>query len=116
MARLKAIWQERNDGYPPRYHPYFLRLMEKFDISYRLDNDETHSLVPQLVPHARPTLPWSHGSPLTLAGIRSLSLTFSLLPPGSRAGPVAHRAPPPVIDREQALAAGGVPAPPDRRL
>jgi hypothetical protein len=79
-TRLKAIWQEREDGYPPQYHPYFLRLMEKFDISYRLDNDETRSLVPQLVPHARPNLPWSHGSPLT-AGIRSLSLTCSLSEP-----------------------------------
>ena len=54
--------------------------MEKFDISYRLDNDETHSLIPQLVPHARPALPWSHGSPLT-AGFRSLSLTCSLSEP-----------------------------------
>ena len=37
-AWLKQIWQNRpgSPGYPTRYHPYFLRLMEKFDISYRL--------------------------------------------------------------------------------
>jgi internalin A len=27
-ARLVDIWQNRQDGYPARYHPYFLRLME----------------------------------------------------------------------------------------
>jgi internalin A len=76
-ARLRGIWQDREDGYPAQYHPYFLRLMEKFDISYRLDGDETHSLVPQLVPHQRPALAWSHGAPLA-AGMRSLSLTCRL--------------------------------------
>ena len=45
-ARLKEIWQARQDGYAARYHPYFLRLMEKFDISFRLDGDELHSLLP----------------------------------------------------------------------
>ena len=54
--RLRSIWQDREDGpsYPARYHPYFLRLMEKFEISYRLDEDEAHSLVAQLVPYQRP--------------------------------------------------------------
>ena len=58
--RLREIWQDRKEGpsYPIRYHPYFLRLMEKFDISYRLDGDEYHSLVAQLVPYKRPLLPW----------------------------------------------------------
>jgi internalin A len=51
--------------------------MEKFDISYRLDGDETHSLVPQLVPHQRPALPWQLGS-APQAGIRSLALTCRL--------------------------------------
>ena len=55
-ARLKEIWQDR-PGYPVRYHRYFLRLMEKFDISYRLE-DEQRSLVAQLVPYERPALPW----------------------------------------------------------
>jgi internalin A len=59
-ARLKDIWLSRDGGreYPLRYHPYFLRLMEKFDISYRLEGDELHSLVAQLVSHERPELPW----------------------------------------------------------
>lgn len=76
-VRLKAIWRDRADGYPAQYHPYFLRLMEKFDISYRLDGDEGHSLVPQLVPHQRPLLPWSHDSSPSV-GMRSLSLTCRL--------------------------------------
>ena len=113
-TRLKAIWQERENGYPSQYHAYFLRLMEKFDISYRLDNDETHSLIPQLVPHAPQALPWSWQITLT-AGFRSLSLTCSLSERHYRASPLAHRAPPPVID-EHALAAGSIPAPSDCRL
>ena len=58
--RLREIWQDRKEGptYPARYHPYFLRLMEKFDISYRSDGDEYRSLVAQLVPYKRPLLPW----------------------------------------------------------
>jgi len=79
-ARLREIWQRPDDGYPARYHPYFLRLMEKFDISYRLDSDETRSLVSQLVPHQRPVLPWSHDSPVA-AGVRSLSLKCRLSEP-----------------------------------
>jgi internalin A len=75
--RLKAIWETRDGGYPARYHPYFLRLMEKFDISYRLEDDESHSLVPQLVPHQHPTLPWGLGG-TPAAGCRTLSLTCRL--------------------------------------
>jgi len=81
-ARLKDIWQDRDGGYPARYHPYFLRLMEKFDISYRLDGDETHSLVPQMAPHQRPALPWDAADrPPT--GVRSLSLTCRMSEPAS---------------------------------
>jgi internalin A len=74
--RLKAIWQDRG-GYDAKYHPYFLRLMEKFDISYRLDDDENHSLVPQLVSHQRPALPWQFGDPCP-TGVRTLTLTCRL--------------------------------------
>jgi internalin A len=58
-SRLSTIWGPRdgNEGYPSRYHPYFLRLMEKFDISYRIPDEEA-SLVAQLVPYERPDLPW----------------------------------------------------------
>jgi internalin A len=75
--RLKAIWQDRDGGYDAKYHPYFLRLMEKFDISYRLDDDEYHSLVPQLVPHQRPALPWQFRDPCP-PGLRTLMLTCHL--------------------------------------
>lgn len=44
--RLREIWTDEL-GYPTKYHPYFLRLMEKFDVSYRLPDREA-SLVGQL--------------------------------------------------------------------
>ena len=57
---LRRIWWDHKnpdfESYDPALHPYFLRLMEKFDVSYRLD--EQNSLVAQLVPVARPELPW----------------------------------------------------------
>ena len=74
-ARLRLIWRGRSGrpGYPQRYHPYFLRLMEKFDVSYRLENEDRRSLVAQLVPHDRPDLPWDwHTRPQER--IRQLSL------------------------------------------
>jgi internalin A len=79
-ARLAEIWRDRPDGfaYPAPYHPYFLRLMEKFDISYRLEDDEYRSLVAQLVPYDRPDdLPWSTGTPPS-DGTRRLALVCQL--------------------------------------
>ena len=79
-ANLKAIWQNDGKEYPARYHPYFLRLMEKFDISYRLE-DEHASLVAQLVPYERPAdLPWQHGAPAA-EGTRVLSMECRLSEP-----------------------------------
>ncbi|MEV4831174.1 COR domain-containing protein [Micromonospora sp. NPDC049257] len=64
-ARLCEIWQSPEPGrrhYPAEHHPYFLRLMEKFDVSYRLP--EAHkSLVAQLVPYQKPRLPWQQVVP-----------------------------------------------------
>ncbi|GHJ52890.1 hypothetical protein Nm8I071_21970 [Nonomuraea sp. TT08I-71] len=76
--RLKEIWLRGPDGgsYPAEYHPYFLRLMEKFDVSYRLA-DEDSSLIAQLVPHERPTLKWQHQTALP-ESLRSLSLICEL--------------------------------------
>jgi internalin A len=73
-ARLRDVWQHRADGpaYPARLHPYLLRLMEYFDVSYRLDPPDV-SLVGQLVPHARPALPWGLDD-LPAPGMRSLSV------------------------------------------
>jgi len=81
-ARLREIWQDRNSAsaYPARYHRYFLRLMEKFDVSYRLDGDELRSLVAQLVPHERPVLPWQFRTQ-SPAGLRTLALVCRLSEP-----------------------------------
>ena len=79
-ARLKTIWQDRPDGYDRRYHRYFLRLMEKFDISYRLDSDHLHSLVAQVVPHQRPALPWQATTTLR-EGSRALRMICRMSEP-----------------------------------
>ena len=78
-ARLAEIWRGRQGtrAYAPHYYPYFLRLMEKFDISYRLEDDEYRSLVAQLVPHERPDLPWDGRIPPS-DGVRSLALVCHL--------------------------------------
>jgi internalin A len=78
-TRLKAIWRDRPDGpgYPERYHPYFLRLMEKFDVCYRLDRPADASLVAQLVPHELPDLPWDTDTPVP-DGTRQVSLLCTL--------------------------------------
>ena len=82
-VRLREIWQDKDDGgrpYPARYHPYFLRLMEKFDISYRLE-DQPASLVAQLVSYERPAdLPWQQGT-LAPEGTRVLSMECRLSEP-----------------------------------
>ena len=80
--RLRKIWQDNTDGsgYPAKYHPYFLRLMEKFDVSYRLEDYENSSLVAQLVPHARPNLPWETRS-APPSGIRALAMICQLSEP-----------------------------------
>lgn len=61
-SRLCELWSDsersERDRYPPELHRIFLRLMERFDLSYRVampnsDDPET-SLVSQLVPGGRP--------------------------------------------------------------
>ncbi|MBV9011064.1 MAG: hypothetical protein JO272_03260 [Pseudonocardiales bacterium] len=73
-SQLHSIWQnpERDVQYPPQHHAYFLRLMEKFDVSYRVP-DEDQSLVAQLAPYDQPELPWGLGSPVE-PGIRELQI------------------------------------------
>jgi internalin A len=90
--RLPDIWHNHKfsgntssttrDSYDVDKHPYFLRLMEKFDVSYRLPEQQA-SLVGQLVPYQRPELPWYPDTP-TPHGIRTLSLLcrMSESPPG----------------------------------
>jgi len=58
---LTKVWGDHAFESEPRYEPalysFFLRLMEKYDVSYRLP-DGTASLVAQHVPQVRPDLPW----------------------------------------------------------
>jgi internalin A len=66
FARLGQLWndpqREKQFRYDPKFHPLFLRLMERYDLSYRVvglparnDEDET-SLIAQLVPDIRPQM------------------------------------------------------------
>ena len=82
--RLNAIWHEHGDEkretYPPRYFPYFLRLMEQYDVSARLEGEDA-SLIPQMVPYERPSLPWEAADP-TGQGQLSLVCEMDQNPPG----------------------------------
>ena len=64
FSRLGYLWNnpERAEEfrYPPKLHPIFLRLMERFDLSYRVAGSSDQgqpggtSLIAQLVPDVRP--------------------------------------------------------------
>jgi len=58
---LYEVWHDHKFKDEPRYdsslYPFFLRLMEKYDVSYRLPDGKA-SLVAQHVPQVRPDLPW----------------------------------------------------------
>ncbi|MCA9920891.1 MAG: leucine-rich repeat domain-containing protein, partial [Anaerolineales bacterium] len=64
FSRLRQIWDDPTRAAADRYaadlHPIFLRLMERFDLSYRVaglsnhDDDHSTSLIAQLVPDTRP--------------------------------------------------------------
>lgn len=66
FERLGQLWNDPARGkelrYPPKLHPVFLRLMERFDLSYRVagfpDEGEASctSLIAQLVPDVRPDI------------------------------------------------------------
>ena len=59
--RLKEVWWnhtfENEPRYEPELYPFFLRLMERYDVLYRLESGDA-SLVAQDVPQVRPNLPW----------------------------------------------------------
>jgi internalin A len=77
-SRLPLIWRagEGEPAYKRAHFPYFLQLMEKFDLSYRLEGGR-RSLIAELVPAGRPSLPWDRPTPLP-EGIHRLVLVFSL--------------------------------------
>jgi internalin A len=59
---LRRIWQTDDEGHPyaQRLYPVFLRLMERFYLSYQIETDtpgarSTRSLIPQLLPYQPPT-------------------------------------------------------------
>ncbi|HYC59678.1 MAG TPA: COR domain-containing protein [Thermoanaerobaculia bacterium] len=58
---LANVWLRHSFANEPRYetklYPFFLRLMEKYDVSYRLEEGNA-SLVAQHVPQVRPLVPW----------------------------------------------------------
>lgn len=58
---LSEVWHDHPFRDEPRYeaafYPFFLRLMEKYDVCYRLEDGQA-SLVAQHVPQVRPALPW----------------------------------------------------------
>jgi hypothetical protein len=69
---LPRIWatDEHGQTYERHLYPIFLRLMERFDLSYQIEADEpgdhpTRSLVPQLLPHEPPAdlQPWPEMPP-----------------------------------------------------
>jgi hypothetical protein len=61
-TRLDQLWDDPkrpNHRYPTSLHPIFLRLMERYDLSYRIaerpkDRSDETSLIAQLVPDVRP--------------------------------------------------------------
>jgi GTPase SAR1 family protein len=61
-GELYKVWHDHEFPNEPRYdpdlYPFFLRLMEKYDVSYRLPEERHASLVAQHVPQVRPDLPW----------------------------------------------------------
>jgi Leucine-rich repeat (LRR) protein len=70
FARLQTLWHDSQrpleERYPLEVHPIFLRLMERYELSYRIADagdgslETSTSLVAQLVPDTAPLLtPWT---------------------------------------------------------
>jgi len=87
---LPRIWAKDEEGhpYPPYLYPVFLRLMERFDLSYQIEADipnstSTRSLIPQLLPHEPPANlpPWPEIPP---KGQSQVEMVYRLdfVPPG----------------------------------
>ena len=78
FSRLAHLWDDpsrtRDSRYPTVLHPVFLRLMERFDLSYRVadpsskNDSDPLSLIGQLVPDLRPDKMASTWPPTPSAG------------------------------------------------
>ncbi|MBN2562087.1 MAG: leucine-rich repeat domain-containing protein [Phycisphaerae bacterium] len=83
--RLKKIWHDdrkRDARYEPKLYPYFLAIMEKYDVCYRLE-DGRSSLVPQLIKRGRPKgLPWYPEQEPGRVPQLALSCEMDEVPPG----------------------------------
>lgn len=79
--RLFEVWHDHHFKDEPRYtsdlYPFFLRLMEKYDVSYRLP-DGTASLVAEHVPQVRPALPWSEENRDLPKGLHRITMICSM--------------------------------------
>ncbi|MBN1992378.1 MAG: leucine-rich repeat domain-containing protein [Anaerolineae bacterium] len=89
-ADLSRLWAQDDSGvaYERHLYPIFLRLMERFDLSYQLESDvpgkpRTHSLIPLLLPYQPPANlpPWPEKP---LAGQTQVEMIYRLdfAPPG----------------------------------
>ncbi len=60
---LVKVWNQHaaEQGYSSEHYPYFLWLMEKFELTYRVS--EERSLIPQLVQNERPIVPFTPQDP-----------------------------------------------------
>ncbi|HEY6285032.1 MAG TPA: COR domain-containing protein, partial [Ktedonobacteraceae bacterium] len=87
---LPRIWAVDEEGQPYEsyLYPIFLRLMERFYLSYQIEADSpddhsTSSLIPQLLPYQPPTgLPTWPKSPPTGQTQVEMVYRFDFLPPG----------------------------------
>ena len=90
-ADLPRIWAIDEDGQPYDHllYPAFLRLMERFDLSYQIDPQipgipPTFSLVPQLLPYQPPPSVPAWPSPVTVPGQMQIEMIyrFDFIPAG----------------------------------
>lgn len=85
-SRLKDVWLNHPFKSEPRYgpelYPFFLRLMEKYDVCYRLETGDA-SLIAQHVSQIRPELPWYPGEK-PFSGNRCIAMVVRMaeVPPG----------------------------------
>jgi internalin A len=89
-ADLARIWDRDDKGrpYEPYLYPTFLRMMERFDLSYQIDPERpgslpSRSLVPQLLPYQPPAdlPPWPQ-QPLSGQTYVEMHYRFDFVPAG----------------------------------